>query len=84
MTKPSTFAQVVATMAATLTAHAGVAVDVTHRGADLWTASFEGTAAHPAAAHPAAALVEVLRKVGTDVTVDVCEDLEMTCVYFKA
>jgi len=79
MTKPSTFAQVVATMAATLTAQVGVAVEVTHRGADLWTASFEGTAAHPAAA-----LVEVLRKVGTDVTVDACEDLEMTCVYFKA
>ena len=79
MTKPSTFAQVVTTMAATLTDHAGVPVEVTHRGGDAWTASFEGTAAHPARA-----LADVLRKVGTDVTVDACEDLEMTCVYFKA
>lgn len=79
MTKPSTFAQVVATMAATLTAQAGVAVEVTHRGADLWTASFEGTAAHPARA-----LADVLRKIGRDVTVEADAELEMTCVYFKA
>lgn len=80
MTKtPATFAEVVATMAATLTDHAGVPVEVTHRGADAWTASFEGTAAHPARA-----LADVLRKIGRDVTVEADAELEMTCVYFKA
>jgi len=79
MPKPTTFAATVAAMAATLTAHAGVPCEVTHRGADAWTVTYES-----AAAAPAHALVPVLQKIGT--SVEVCHDaeLEMTAIYFTA
>lgn len=79
MTKPQTFAETVAAMAQTLSAQAGVSIEVTHRGGDQWTASFEGTAAHPAKA-----LVEVLTKIGRNVSVEADEEIEMTCVFFEA
>ena len=79
MTKPQTFEQVVAQMAATLSNQAGVPVEVTHRGGDMWTASFEGTAARPATA-----LVEVLKQIGRNVVVEADAEIEMTCVFFEA